>query len=317
MRDSNRTRALFGALLAMGIAAGCGENASSDPGLSALFRLSGTGVQFIPTPLTMDQMADAPKMQGINVTTNIVFPGAIGRPLSGSAFGSHAVLIGLDGDSGHWVAPTGTPDSETLGVFDFQTSFSISPLLSLDPADRMILLRAVDDQGNIGPPLSLGIKVRALSAAGGQPLVVTVQWDTEADLDLKLRVPNANDPNTPIDVWTKHRVALPPLGNSDPPYTDDQVKDVGQLDYDSNANCVIDGLRQENIVFPVAPPSGQYEVRVDATSLCGQVTARWHAYAVANGTDVLGEAYGQMGDIDTQGSHGPATGTLAFTFTVP
>jgi hypothetical protein len=38
---------------------------------------------------------------------------------------------------------------------------------------------------------------------------------------------------------------------------------------------------------------------------------------VANGTDVLGEAYGQMGDIDTQGSHGPATGTLAFTFTVP
>jgi hypothetical protein len=307
----------FSLLTAPLLLVGCGGSASPDPGLSALLRLSGTGVQFVPWPLTDAPLADAPMMQAINVSTNIVFPGALGRPLSGSAHGSSAVLIGLDGDSGHWVAPTGIPDSETIGAFDFQTTFSVSPLLPLDPPSRSLLFRAVDAQGNIGPPLSLGIKVQALGAAGGQPLVVTVQWDTEADLDLKLRAPNTADPSTPIDVWTKHRVALPPLGNADPPYTDDQVKVAGQLDYDSNANCVLDGLRQENIVFPVAPPSGQYEVRVDATSLCGQATARWHAFAVANGTDVLGEAYGQMVDIDTQRSHGPATGTLAFTFTVP
>ena len=68
---------------------------------------------------------------------------------------------------------------------------------------------------------------------------------------------------------------------------------------------------------PKAAPSGTYEVRVDATSLCGQVTARWHAYAITSSGEVLGEAYGQATDIDTQGSHGPATGTLAFTFMVP
>jgi hypothetical protein len=299
------------------LAATCGGGASPDPGLSAQLRLSGTAVQFIPGPLTDAPMADAPTMQAINVTTNIVFPGAIGRPLSGSANGSNAVLISLDGDSGHWLAPTGVPDSETLGAFDFQTTFAISPLLPLDPPNRTILFRAVDAHGNVGPPLSLGIKVQALSAAGGQPLVVTLEWDTEADLDLKLRILEATDPSTTIDIWTKHRVALPPLGSADPPYTDDQVKGAGQLDYDSNANCVIDGLRQEDVIFPVTPPSGTYEVRVDATSLCGLAAARWHAYAIANGTDVLGEAYGQMGDVDTQSSHGAATGTLAFTFMVP
>src|SRR5207244_13617059 len=129
-----------------------------------------------------------------------------------------------------------------------------------------------------------------------------------------LRIQTPGTPAAPpIDVWTKHRVALPPLGPADPPYTDDQVKDVGQLDYDSNANCVIDSLLQENVVFTQASPSdkaapsGTYEVRVDVTSLCGQATARWHAYAIANGSDVLGEAYGQATDIDTQGRHGQAT----------
>jgi hypothetical protein len=309
---------LFAALATFAIlAGGCDSGASPDPGVTALMRLSGTGVQFVPGTLTTDPMADAPTMQAISISTNVVFPGATGRPLSGSALGSHAVLIALDGDSGHWIVPSGQPDTETLGAFDFSATLSVSPLLPLDPAKRSLLFRAVDVDGNVGPPLSLDLKVRSLGAADGQPLVVTVEWDTEADLDLKLRVPNVNDPSTPIDVWTKHRVALPQLGNSDPPYTDDDVKTAAGLDYDSNANCVLDGLRRENVVFPAAPAAGQYEVRIDATSLCGQVAARWHAFAVANGTDLLGEAYGQVGDIDTQSSHGPATGTLAFTFQVP
>jgi hypothetical protein len=314
---AHRKLAMCLAAAAFPLMAGACGGASPDPGLTALMRLSGTGVQFIPGTLTAEPRAEAPAMQAINVSTNIVFPGATGRPLGGSAFGSQAVLIGLDGDSGHWIVPTGLPDTETEGAFDFSASLAVSPLLPLDPAKRSLLFRAVDAQGNVGPPLSLDLKVQALTATDGQPLVVTVEWDTEADLDLKLRVPNVKDPSTPVDVWTKHRVALPQLGNADPPYTDDEVKAAAQLDYDSNANCVLDGLRRENVIFPAAPPSGQYEVRVDATSLCGQVAARWHAFAVANGTDVLGEAYGQMGDVDTQSSHGPATGTLAFTFQVP
>jgi len=314
------------ALVASGVTA-CSD-ASSDPGLNALFRLSGTGVQYVPGGLGTEPAADTPTVLAPNLSTNIVFPGASDRPLSGSALGSTAVLIGLEGDIGHWIAPTGLPDTEVEGAFDFQARFSMSPLLPLDPPDRMIVFRAVDAEGQVGPPLSQPIKVKVLASPlgislDGLPLVITLQWDTEADLDLKVRIPNAANPMVPIDVWTKHRVALPTPGPADPPYTDDQVAKVGQLDYDSNANCVIDGLRQEDVAFqeaspsPKAAPSGTYEVRVDATSLCGQPTARWHAYAIANGTDLLGEAYGQALDIDTQGSHGPATGTLAFSFMVP
>jgi len=337
MRALDRRHAVLLALVATGAAA-CSD-ASSDPGLNAWLRVVGTGtcspsagqpacVQYVPGELTTAAAADAPTVLGINVTTNIVFPGVVDRPLSGSAKGSTAVLIGLPGDIGHWIAPTGLPDTEVEGAFVFQARFSMSPLLPLDPPDRMIVFRAVDAQGQVGPPLSQPIKVKALASPlgislDGLPIVITLQWDTEADLDLKVRVPNAVNPTVPIDVWTKHRVALPTPGPADPPYTDAEVDKVGQLDYDSNANCVIDGLRQENVAFqeaapsPKAAPSGTYEVRVDATSLCGQATARWHAYAIANGTDLIGEAYGQMLDIDTQGSHGPATGTLAFTFMVP
>ncbi len=325
MRAVFRRAAVF-ALLGAGTAA-CSD-ASSDTGVNAMLRLTGTGVQYVPGSLGTDAAGDAPKMQDVNISTNVVFPGASDRPLSGSAIASSAVLIGLDGDIGHWIVPTGLPDTQVEGAFDFSARFSLSPFLPLDTPMRMIIFRAVDARGMVGPPLSQPIKVQALAsplgiALDGQPLVVTLTWDTEADLDLKVRVPNAADPASPIEVWTKHRVALPTLGPADPPYLDADVKDVGTLDYDSNANCVIDGLRQEDVVFTQAPPSpkaapsGTYEVRVDATSLCGQVTARWHAYAIANGLGVIGEAYGQAVDVDTQGSHGPASGTLAFTFMVP
>jgi hypothetical protein len=345
MRALDRRHAVLLAVVATGAAA-C-SNASSDPGLNALLRVAGTGscspsagqpscVQYVPGELTTEAAADSPIVRGISVTTNIVFPGVADRPLSGSARESSAVLIGLPGDIGHWIAPTGIRDTDVTDEVDyiFQTRFSLSPLLPLDPPDRTLVFRAVDAAGQVGPPLSLPIKVIAQTSPigvslEGQPLVVSLVWDAEADLDLKVRMPNPLfDPADPksqptIDIWTKHRVALPVRGNSELPYTEDEVKDVGQLDYDSNANCVLDGLLQENLIFTQAPPSpkaappGTYEVRVDAASLCGQATARWHAYAIANGTDVRGEAYGQAIDIDTQGSHGPATGTLAFTFMVP
>jgi len=302
------------AIAPVAVAAGCG-GASTDTGLDTMMRLS--GAQFIPGELDTASDGTGPTMQAINVNNTVVFPGAVGRSLGGSANASTAVLIGLGGDSGHWVAPTGVADTDNPGAFLFTTTMSFSPLMPPLPVDRSIIFRAVDAHGTIGPPTVLGIKVQssALSTPAAA-LEITLNWDAEADLDLKVRVPNAADPTKPIDVWTRSRVALPPVGNGDPPHTDQEIAAAGQLDYDSNAQCVIDGLRTEDVIFPQAPPSGAYEVRVDAFSMCGQVGARWHVLAHA-GDQMLGEAYGQASDFDARGSHGPATGTLAFTFTVP
>jgi hypothetical protein len=167
----------------------------------------------------------------------------------------------------------------------------------------------------------LSLKVQSQVPTGA--LVVTLTWDTESDLDLHVTVPNATDPSMPVIVWAKAPLALPPVGSSDPAYTAAQVAAAGSLDIDSNAQCVIDGRRQEDLIFPVAPapppPAGTYEVRVDAMSMCGQGVAHWHAIAVVD-NDVehpVGEAFGQLTDLDASRPHVATSGILAFTFSMP
>ena len=48
---------------------------------------------------------------------------------------------------------------------------------------------------------------------------------------------------------------------------------TGVLDRDSNAACVEDGVREEDVVFADAPAEGTYLVRVDMASACGAPSA--------------------------------------------
>jgi hypothetical protein len=90
----------------------------------------------------------------------------------------------------------------------------------------------------------------------------------------------------------------------------------GYIDDDSNANCIIDGLRREDAIWPSAPPSGQYMVRVDAASLCGQPIAHWSVAVRLEGREIA-NASGVALDTGTMGSHGLGAGVLALQFTVP
>src|SRR5579862_4571605 len=84
----------------------------------------------------------------------------------------------------------------------------------------------------------------------------------------------------------------------------------GYLDWDSNANCVIDGKREEDVAWPSAPPPGHYVVRVDAASLCDEASARWTVTAVLDGQTVA-RAAGIALDADTRGPHGDGAGVTA------
>ncbi len=107
-------------------------------------------------------------------------------------------------------------------------------------------------------------------------LVVSLNWDTEADLDLHVVIPNVADPDD-----ADRALDQAPIGcrrsPSAQPLDPTRLATAPYLDFDSNANCVIDGLRQENVIFPTggAPPPGDYTVRVDTSSLCGQADAQW------------------------------------------
>ncbi|HEX4405918.1 MAG TPA: hypothetical protein VH560_13870 [Polyangia bacterium] len=307
-------------LLAVG--AGCG-GASADTGLDSLMRAS--GAQYASGELMSDMTATGPAVAFVQTNSTVITAG-LSRNIGGSATGTAtAVQIGLSGDNAHWIVPTGTMDTDTPGNFTFQTVLSFSSTL---PAGmRTIVFRAVDKDGQLGASHDLAVRVQSPIPQG--TLVVSLDWDTESDLDLHVTVPNATDATNPVIVWAKSPLALPVADAMGNPiiHNSAQVAAAGALDYDSNAGCVIDGRRQENLIFPVGtpavpatpPPSGTYEVRVDTTSLCGQGSARWHAIAVANGdTDnPLGEAIGQVSDLDAARPHVAASGVLAFTFSIP
>ena len=307
---------LVALLCASALVAGCGGE-SPQSGLTAYLRVA--NAQFEPGELTAEEGAAAPTVNTIKSANTHVFPGALSRSITGSVSGSAvAVLIGLEGDDAHWLVPVGVRDIETMVDWTFSASLSYSPDLPL--GTRALRFRAIDAAGNLGPVQSLSLKVEFPALAGA--LIIQLTWDTEADLDLHVRITDPTAPMGFYDVWNKAPLALPPKASGDT-YTRAETTAAGRLLFDSNEQCVIDGQRHEEIVFPIpgdAPPPGPYQVRVDTVSLCAEATARWHVAAFTNpaGTPTLiQEAFGQSTDRDTIATHGADSGVLAFTFSAP
>jgi hypothetical protein len=50
---------------------------------------------------------------------------------------------------------------------------------------------------------------------------------------------------------------------------------IGVLDRDSNADCVIDGLRRENLVFTDQPLPGAYRVYASLSRACAEPSTRF------------------------------------------
>jgi hypothetical protein len=93
---------------------------------------------------------------------------------------------------------------------------------------------------------------------------------------------------------------------------------AGRLDFDSNAQCIIDGRREENVVWTMTglPASGAYAVLVDAFSLCAATTAHWKVDVFAEGM-AMQHAEGTVTDADTRGAHVAGSGTRALQFALP
>jgi hypothetical protein len=299
---------LIGGLLVTG----CAASASPESGITALLRVS--GAQFVTGALAPDTAATGTAViSGVGLNNTIIYPGEQGFPLTGTVTGVTA-LVGLDDDSGYWIVPAPIPDITTPGGFVFTNNLAFSPLLPI--GSHKLILRGVAADGTVGPAQLYVLTATAPAPAGA--LVISLNWDTESDLDLHVVMPNLADPTMPIEIWNKHEVGLPPPTPGAPPPDPATIASAPYLDFDSNANCVIDGRRQENVIFPTGstPPPGDYTVRVDAASLCGQSGAQWTVGAVTADGTYLGFAQWQATDADTRGSHIAGSGRLAFTFTI-
>jgi hypothetical protein len=114
------------------------------------------------------------------------------------------------------------------------------------PLHELELLFAVaDPSGAVGPPARLATTIASVGTGDVQ---VTLSWDVDSDVDIHVVDPAGEE------IYYGHR----------------RSASGGELDLDSNAGCEIDGVRNENITWPVGrAPQGQYTVRVDYWDACG------------------------------------------------
>ena len=294
--------------LASVLCLGC-SGADPQSGVTAYFRLQ--GAQPVAGEIDQSDNATVPEIHRIDSQNNTVYPGIVGKSIGGSAGpNTVAVLIGLVGDSAHWVLPVQALDQANPGDFIFSGKASFSPTIPLGAAT--LVYRAVDAKGDIGPIAKQALEIQGAAAKGA--FIISLDWDTEADLDLRVTAPDATGKE--VEIWSRKQSSLIPPGPMDPPVTQADIDAAGRLDVDSNNQCVIDGRRQENIYWTTMPPStgALYTVRVDAFSMCGEVLAHWRVRVLMDG-QVVQQAEGQMGDTDTRFDHGPGGGLLALQFT--
>ena len=120
---------------------------------------------------------------------------------------------------------------------------------------------AADASGAVGPYVGLPATVQEVGTGDVQ---VTLSWDVDSDVDLHVVAPGGEE------IYYGRR----------------QGSNGAELDLDSNAACDIDGIRNENITWPVGrAPRGQYTVRVDYWSSCG-VERTNYTVRVNNGGEV-------------------------------
>jgi hypothetical protein len=274
----------------------------ADAGLDATLQVP--GAQFFRG--SMPDAQSGPTVEELDLVDNAIssrvdksFKAALGAQATAAA-------LMLAGDPGYWVVPAGPPAVATPDLPEVSATLQFSG--DLLPGPYSFVVRAVDGAGSFGPPSATTLMATEDGLPQGQ-LVVSLAWDTESDLDL--HVVDANG----VEIYYGNINSWTAPGPGQPPAPPNAWQQGGILDFDSNAHCVIDGLRREHVVWSQPPPKGHYVVRVDAFSLCGQPLAHWSAVAYQSG-QVIAQARGVAVDADTRGDHGRGAGITAVEFDV-
>jgi len=237
-----------------------------------------------------------------------LYPGEIDKPINGalSENGTSIALTLDDGDTGYWIVPGGPPDVATPDLPSYKATLAFSPFLS--SGAHNLVARAVDEQNHFGAPTIEPLVTTDANVPSGH-LVISLSWDTESDLDLHVIDPNDTE------IWRDriNSYVPPPPGT---PVDPKAVLAGGILDFDSNASCVIDGRRREDVVWKAAAPSGHYIARVDTYSLCAAVTANWKVQALLDGRSIA-VTIGASTPAATELPHALGAGVTALEFDLP
>lgn len=268
-----------GALVAVGAGVGaiaaCSDGVQADVGISEPIQLS--GAQFIPGTLPGsppengqgDAGATPPPLTVTSLTfTNAYLVAGIGGTSMTGLVTSDAVAVGVaekGAGSGYWVVPVQAPDIQFPGQSDFGFSLALNPL---DKAGLHSLLAvALDANGNAGQQTDVGFCIESrvpdnqhacVPRRPVPPVIFSLTWDTNFDVDLHVVTPDGRDVNA------KTAPTSVPLEGGIP------GPNVALIDRDSIGSCVVDGWREEDLVFDDPPPKGSYLLYASPFSACAQ-----------------------------------------------
>jgi hypothetical protein len=286
-------RSLFacGALAGVCVAAACSQGQRANVGVTEPIQVSGG--QFISGPLPgapavdgggeLDGGAAGPlSVEEVTFNNVNVIPGASGKSFGGVVT-SDAVAVGVrlaDLGSGYWVVPVAGRDTQVANASDF--AFNASFDIDDPPGPRPLSIVAIDASGNAGTQVDTELCLEwripdnnhTCVPSNPVPAVVfSLQWDANFDVDLHVITPDGTDVNP------KTNPLAVPVDAGEPPASDPKI------DRDSLENCVPDGWRQEDLVFPDYPATGPYDIYADPFAACGQAAVRFVLTIYEAGSD--------------------------------
>jgi hypothetical protein len=231
------------------------------------------GAQFRPGELPTGEATS--EVTAIELSNSIIASNQGGRTLRGriSPDGYAIGLRFLGLGSGYWVQPVQGPDPTVNNelVWDLAVEFG----RDIPAGMQTLSFVAFDANGVAGPIRELKVCVlppwpdnlNACDPTIRPPdRIVELEWSSDVDLDLLVRTPSgkvvsAKNPST----LTK--------GEGLPGETDPTTEGVFQRD--SNAECQIDSIRREFVVWQTAPSAGSYPVFVNLFESCGKPQAHF------------------------------------------
>jgi hypothetical protein len=285
--------------------AGCG-GATSDPGLD--LQLQVRGAQLVRGPLPAG--GAGPTVTFVDVRAPRVTPGDGAIRVGGrTSLGAYALNLATDRDEAYWVLPSGYPDSEVQGELSWEALLDFSR--ALEPGPFQLLVQATDGDGQPGAVTAASFEALPLYPPG--ELVVTLEWAANADADLLVEDPAG------VTLGGKNVNTWSPSPPGSPPQPPDAWMSGATMDFDSNANCVIDGRRRESAVWSATAPAGRYRVLVALAQSCGLASSAFQVSVRRQGT-VLATTSGVLYESDALGypqEPPKAAGVLALEFDVP
>ena len=156
--------------------------------------------------------------------------------------------VGIEGQDGYLEV---NPSSSRFGEYRYSITVNYGSDLS---RNMVMIIKARNAEGKITKEYRMTVKY--VESMDGE-LTINLTFDQKKDLDLHLLTPSGNHIYWGQREWT---VETP----------DGRTIKYG-LDHDSNANCDIDGLNNENIVIPEeAIEAGEYQVYLEMYKNCNK-----------------------------------------------